>query len=69
MYGCLVAWAGELYETQTSMHFCVKRLQEVASVKFGYYLLNTYVPELDGESPELYTHWLEQIDLAESLRF
>jgi natural product biosynthesis luciferase-like monooxygenase protein len=43
--------------------------REVASVKFGYYLLNTYVPELDGESPELYTHWLEQIDLAESLGF
>jgi len=38
-------------------------------VKFGYYILNTYVPELDGESPELYSHWLEQIDAAEALGF
>jgi natural product biosynthesis luciferase-like monooxygenase protein len=38
-------------------------------VKFGYYLLNTYVPELDGESPELYAHWLEQIDAAEDMGF
>jgi natural product biosynthesis luciferase-like monooxygenase protein len=38
-------------------------------VKFGYYILNTYVPELDGESPELYSHWLEQIDAAENLGF
>ena len=38
-------------------------------MKFGYYLLNTYVPELDGASPELYAHWLEQIDAAEDLGF
>jgi natural product biosynthesis luciferase-like monooxygenase protein len=38
-------------------------------VKFGYYILNTYVPELDGESPTLYAHWLEQIDAAEDLGF
>jgi natural product biosynthesis luciferase-like monooxygenase protein len=38
-------------------------------VKFGYYILNTYVPELDGESSELYAHWLEQIDAAEDLGF
>ena len=38
-------------------------------MKFGYYLLNTYVPELDGESPELYARWLEQIDTAEDLGF
>jgi alkanesulfonate monooxygenase SsuD/methylene tetrahydromethanopterin reductase-like flavin-dependent oxidoreductase (luciferase family) len=38
-------------------------------VKFGYYLLNTYVPDLDGASPELYAHWLEQIDAAENLGF
>ena len=38
-------------------------------MKFGYYLLNTYVPELDGESPELYARWLEQIDAAEDLGF
>jgi natural product biosynthesis luciferase-like monooxygenase protein len=34
-------------------------------VKFGYYILNTYVPELDGGSERLYAHWLEQIDAAE----
>jgi len=38
-------------------------------MKFGYYILNTYVPELDGESPELYSHWLEQFDAAEDLGF
>jgi natural product biosynthesis luciferase-like monooxygenase protein len=38
-------------------------------VKFGYYILNTYVPELDGASPELYARWLKQIDAAENLGF
>lgn len=38
-------------------------------MKFGYYILNTYVPELDGASAELYAHWLEQIDAAEELGF
>lgn len=38
-------------------------------MRFGYYILNTYVPELDGPSPELYAHWLEQIDAAEELGF
>ena len=38
-------------------------------MRFGYYILNTYVPELDGASPELYAHWLEQIDAAEDLAF
>lgn len=38
-------------------------------MKFGYYILNTYVPELDGEGPELYSHWLEQFDAAEDLGF
>ena len=38
-------------------------------MKFGYYLLNTYVPELDGDSRELYSHWMEQIDAAEDMRF
>jgi natural product biosynthesis luciferase-like monooxygenase protein len=38
-------------------------------VKFGYYILNTYVPELDGDGPELYSRWLEQIDAAEELGF
>jgi natural product biosynthesis luciferase-like monooxygenase protein len=38
-------------------------------VKLGYYILNTYVPEWDGDSAQLYTHWLEQIDAAEELGF
>jgi len=38
-------------------------------VKFGYYILNTYVPELDGDSTSVYGRWLEQIDAAESLGF
>jgi natural product biosynthesis luciferase-like monooxygenase protein len=44
-------------------------IEEYCAVKFGYYILNTYVPELDGESPELYSRWLEQIDAAENLGF
>ena len=35
-------------------------------MKFGYYILNTYVPELDGDSASVYGRWLEQIDAAES---
>ncbi|HEV8342240.1 MAG TPA: LLM class flavin-dependent oxidoreductase, partial [Candidatus Binatia bacterium] len=38
-------------------------------MKFGYYIINTYVPELDGPDAELYAHWLEQIDAAEDLGF
>ena len=38
-------------------------------MKFGYYILNTYVPEFDGGSREIYSKWLEQIDAAESLGF
>jgi natural product biosynthesis luciferase-like monooxygenase protein len=38
-------------------------------LKFGYYILNTYVPELDGQSSELYRRWIEQIDAAEALGF
>lgn len=38
-------------------------------MKFGYYILNTYVPELDGGCKEVYEHWIEQIDAAESLGF
>ena len=45
------------------------RLGEEKLVKFGYYILNTYVPELDGDSRSIYTRWLEQIDAAESLGF
>lgn len=38
-------------------------------MRFGYYILNTYVPDLDGASAELYARWLEQIDAAEDLAF
>ena len=38
-------------------------------MKFGYYILNTYVPELDGDSRSVYSGWLEQMDLADSLGF
>ncbi len=38
-------------------------------MKFGYYILNTYVPELDGGSREIYSKWLEQMDAAEALGF
>ena len=38
-------------------------------MKFGYYILTTYVPELDGDSRELYAHWMEQIDAAENFGF
>jgi natural product biosynthesis luciferase-like monooxygenase protein len=34
-------------------------------VKFDYYLLNTYYPELDGPAPTLYAHWMEQTQVAE----
>jgi natural product biosynthesis luciferase-like monooxygenase protein len=38
-------------------------------VNFGYYILNTYVPELDGDSRSIYSRWLEQMDAAEALGF
>ena len=38
-------------------------------MKFGYYFLNTYVPELDGDSTALYSRWLDQMDAAERLGF
>ena len=38
-------------------------------MKFGYYILNSYLPELDGSATTLYSRWLEQIDAAEELGF
>jgi alkanesulfonate monooxygenase SsuD/methylene tetrahydromethanopterin reductase-like flavin-dependent oxidoreductase (luciferase family) len=35
-------------------------------VKFDYYVLNTYYPELDGPAPQLYASWREQALLAEA---
>jgi alkanesulfonate monooxygenase SsuD/methylene tetrahydromethanopterin reductase-like flavin-dependent oxidoreductase (luciferase family) len=38
-------------------------------MKFDYYVLSTYFPAVDGEGPELYGKWIEQVTLAESLGF
>jgi len=50
-------------------HIFTGKLPSEVDVKFGYYILNTYVPELDGGSRDMYSKWLEQIDAAESLGF
>ena len=33
-------------------------------MKFDYYVLNSYVPEADGDGPQLYAKWMEQVTLA-----
>lgn len=38
-------------------------------MKFDYYIFNSYMPELDGDGPELYSKWLEQVELADELGF
>jgi natural product biosynthesis luciferase-like monooxygenase protein len=38
-------------------------------VEFGYYILNTYVPELDGAAADLYSRYFEQIEAAEAVGF
>ena len=38
-------------------------------MKFDYYVLNSYIPAADGEGPELYSKWIEQVTLAEELGF
>jgi len=38
-------------------------------VKFGSSILNTYVPDSNGGSRDIYAKWLEQIDAAGSLGF
>jgi len=38
-------------------------------VDFGYYILNTYVPELDGPAAAVYGRYLEQVDAAQALGF
>lgn len=38
-------------------------------MKLDYYLLNTYVPELDGPAPVLYEKFLAQVDAAEQYGF
>jgi len=38
-------------------------------LKFDYYLLNSYVPEADGDGPALYRKWIEQVVLAEELGY
>lgn len=36
-------------------------------MKFDYYVLNSHVPAADGDGPDLYAKWFEQISLAEEL--
>ncbi len=38
-------------------------------MKFAYYVLNTYVPELDGPPAAVYEHYFEQIAAAEAAGF
>ncbi len=38
-------------------------------MEFGYYVLNTYVPELDGPAADLYGRYFEQIEAAEHVGF
>jgi len=45
------------------------RERSEALLRFDYYLLNTYVPELDGSASELYARWIEQIVLADELGY
>ncbi len=38
-------------------------------MQFGYYILNTYHPERDGSSADVYARYLEQADAAEALGY
>src|SRR5918911_3349226 len=38
-------------------------------VEFGYYILNTYVPELDGSAADVYSRYFEQVEAAEAVGF
>jgi alkanesulfonate monooxygenase SsuD/methylene tetrahydromethanopterin reductase-like flavin-dependent oxidoreductase (luciferase family) len=38
-------------------------------LEFGYYILNTYVPELDGSAADLYGRYFEQVQAAEAAGF
>jgi len=38
-------------------------------VQFGYYILNTYVPELDGTAADVYSRYFEQVEAAEAVGF
>jgi alkanesulfonate monooxygenase SsuD/methylene tetrahydromethanopterin reductase-like flavin-dependent oxidoreductase (luciferase family) len=38
-------------------------------VNLGYYILNTYQPERDGDAASLYGRYLEQVEAAEALGF
>src|SRR4051794_38940777 len=40
-----------------------------ALISFDYYLLNSYVPEIEGDASALYARWIEQIVLADELGF
>ncbi|HEY7065696.1 MAG TPA: LLM class flavin-dependent oxidoreductase [Chloroflexota bacterium] len=38
-------------------------------MEFAYYILNTYIPELDGSPADVYAHYLEQVAAAEAVGF
>ena len=38
-------------------------------MEFGYYILNTYVPELDGTAADVYSRYFEQVEAAEAVGF
>jgi alkanesulfonate monooxygenase SsuD/methylene tetrahydromethanopterin reductase-like flavin-dependent oxidoreductase (luciferase family) len=38
-------------------------------VEFGYYILNTHVPELEGSAADVYNLYFEQIEAAEAVGF
>ena len=38
-------------------------------MKFDYYLLNTYIPEADGDGPAIYHKWMDQVIAADELGF
>src|SRR5919202_6146311 len=38
-------------------------------VEFGYYILNTYVPQLDGSAADVYSRYFEQVEAAEAVGF
>jgi alkanesulfonate monooxygenase SsuD/methylene tetrahydromethanopterin reductase-like flavin-dependent oxidoreductase (luciferase family) len=38
-------------------------------MRFDFYLLNTYLPDVDGDGPALYRKWIEQVVAADELGF
>src|SRR5581483_8970223 len=68
-----LAWVGPvLYTTSAAARRPAGRVGasvRSSAVRFGYYILNTYVPELDGAAADLYGRYFEQIEAAEAVGF